>query len=31
VLYVYPTVEGNGGGQYTQWIGLATGNLEAVF
>ena len=31
VPYVYPTVEGNGGGQYTQWIGLFTGNLEATF
>jgi long-chain fatty acid transport protein len=31
VPYVYPTVEGNGGGRYTQWIGLVTGNLEAVF
>jgi long-chain fatty acid transport protein len=29
--YVYPTVEGNGGGDYTQWVGLVSGNLEAVF
>jgi long-chain fatty acid transport protein len=31
VPYVYPTVEGNGGGRYTQWIGLVTGNIEAIF
>jgi long-chain fatty acid transport protein len=31
VPYVYPTVEGNGGGLYTQWVGLFTGNLEAAF
>lgn len=31
VPYVYPTVEGNGGGLYTQWIGLFTGTLEAMF
>jgi long-chain fatty acid transport protein len=31
VPYVYPTVEGNGGGGYTQWIGLFTGNFEATF
>lgn len=28
---VYPTVEENGGGLYTQWIGLFTGNLEVTF
>jgi long-subunit fatty acid transport protein len=31
VPYVYPAVEENGGGLYTQWIGLLTGNLEAMF
>ena len=31
VPYVYPTVEGNGGGQYTQWIGLLSGSVEATF
>jgi long-chain fatty acid transport protein len=29
--YVYPTVEGNGNGLYTQWAGFFSGNLEAVF
>jgi long-chain fatty acid transport protein len=26
-----PTVEQDGGGQYTQWIGQFTGNVEAIF
>jgi long-chain fatty acid transport protein len=26
-----PTVEEDGGGKYTQWIGIFTGNLEAMF
>ena len=26
-----PTVQGDGGGQYTQWIGTFNGNLEAMF
>jgi long-chain fatty acid transport protein len=29
--YQFPTVEPDGGGQYTQWVGVFTGNLEAVF
>jgi long-chain fatty acid transport protein len=29
--YVYPTVEGNGNGHYTQWAGFFSGNLEAIF
>lgn len=29
--YVYPTVEGNGNGHYTQWAGFFSGNLEALF
>jgi long-subunit fatty acid transport protein len=31
VPYVYPTVEENGGGQYSQWLGLFTGSVEAMF
>jgi hypothetical protein len=27
----YPTVEGNGGGQYSQFAGVFSGNLEAIF
>jgi long-chain fatty acid transport protein len=27
----YPSVEEDAGGQYTQWIGIFTGNLEALF
>jgi long-chain fatty acid transport protein len=27
----YPTVEEDAGGKYTQWIGVFTGNLEALF
>lgn len=27
----YPTAEGNGGGKYTQWAGVLSGNLEAIF
>jgi long-chain fatty acid transport protein len=27
----YPTVEEDSGGKYTQWIGVLTGNLEALF
>jgi long-chain fatty acid transport protein len=26
-----PTLEMDGGGQYTQWVGIFTGNLEAMF
>jgi long-chain fatty acid transport protein len=26
-----PTLEKDGGGEYTQWIGIFTGNLEAMF
>jgi long-chain fatty acid transport protein len=26
-----PTVEEDGGGKYTQWIGIVTGNVEAMF
>jgi long-chain fatty acid transport protein len=26
--YVYPTVEGNGGGRYTQWLGMLAANVE---
>jgi long-chain fatty acid transport protein len=29
--YVYPTVEGNGGGLYTQFAGFLSGNLEAMW
>jgi long-chain fatty acid transport protein len=29
--YGYPTVQGNGGGLYTQWAGVLSGNLEAMF
>lgn len=31
MLYKYPTVEGNGDGQYSQWAGFFSGNLEAIF
>jgi hypothetical protein len=27
----FPTVQYDGGGKYTQWIGYAVGNLEALF
>ena len=30
-MYLYPTVEGNGGGQYTQFASVLSANLEAVF
>jgi long-chain fatty acid transport protein len=30
-LVAPPTLQPDAGGQYTQWIGVATGNLEAVF
>jgi long-chain fatty acid transport protein len=30
-LWQPPTVEPDGGGQYTQWAGVFSGNLEAVF
>jgi long-chain fatty acid transport protein len=30
-LYKYPTVEGSGNGHYTQWAGVLSGNLEAIF
>src|SRR5580700_8165590 len=26
-----PTLEMDGGGEYTQWVGVFTGNLEAMF
>jgi long-chain fatty acid transport protein len=29
--WVYPTVEGSGNGHYTQFAGVFTGNLEAIF
>ncbi len=29
--YVYPTVEGNGNGHYTQWAGFFSGNLEMIY
>jgi long-chain fatty acid transport protein len=31
VTVPYPSVEEDSGGEYTQWIGILTGNLEALF